>query len=169
MAGKLVVLIAGTGQGKSTKIKSLIKNAPCLVWDVNGEYDDLEFDANQPRSRFFSNNISDFLAIVPKKHGGTICVFEEATGFFSGAASKQTKQIIVGKRHPVDLGGRNLLFVFHTILSVPPFLLETADTIIVGRTGDEPNRVRTKSSKLYPVFIKMQRAPKYTFFNFKNT
>ena len=166
--GKMILIIAGTGQGKSTKVKSLIHNKACLVWDVNGEYGDLPFDANANRCRFFSQEIKDFLEIVPKKHGGTIVVCEEATGFFQGATGKETKKIIVGKRHPVDLGGRNLIFVFHTINAVPPFILDTADTIIIGKTGDDANRVRQKSRKLLSVWQKVMAMPKYTFINFKN-
>ena len=164
----LILLIAGTGQGKTTKIKSIIKGKRCLVYDVNGEYNELPFDANKPRSRFFSDNVKDFLQIVPEKHNGTICVFEEATGFFAGATGKETKKIIVGKRHPVDGGGRNLLFVFHTINSVPPFLLDTADYIFLGATGDEMNRVKQKSSKLLPYFLKLRNLKKYTFLTIKN-
>ena len=166
--GKLVLIIAGTNQGKTTKVKQLINNRACLVYDVNGEYSDLSTDIKEERSRFFSTSVKDFLKIVQQKHNGTICVFEEATGFFAGGTEKLTKQIIVGKRHPVEMGGRNLVFVFHTVGSVPPFLIETADTIILGKTGDEPNRVKSKSSKLLPVFLRVRNAPQYTFINFKN-
>ena len=168
MAGKLVLIIAGTGQGKTTKVKKLIDGKKCMVFDVNGEYNELPFDVEQDRSRFYNPDVREFLKVVPEKHQGTICVFEEATGFFAGAAQKETKKIIVGKRHPVDYGGRDLLFVFHTIGSVPPFLIETADYIILGKTADEPNRVKTKSSKLYGPFLRVQKYPKYQFMTIKN-
>ena len=165
---KLILVIAGTGQGKTTKIKELISGKSCCVFDVNGEYPDLSTNINDYRCRFFSSNIKDFLKLVQQKHGGSICVFEEATGFFSGAAAPLTKQVIVGKRHPVEAGGRNLVFVFHTINSVPPFLLETADYIILGKTGDDLNRVKKKSIKIFPYFYKVLRLPKFQFLNIKN-
>lgn len=166
--GKMILLIAATQQGKTTKCKAIIKDKPCLVFDVNGEYDDLSDDANDDRCRYFSENVKDFLNIVPHKHGGTVCVFEEATGFFAGATQKDTKKIIVGKRHPVARGGRNLIFVFHSIQSVPPFLLSTADVIILGKTGDEYRQVKAKASKLLAPFVRLQKSPQYSFLNIKN-
>lgn len=166
--GLLILIIAGTGEGKTTKVKSIINGRRCLVYDVNGEYQDLPTDANKERSRFFSDNVNDFLNIVSRKNKGTICVFEEATGFFAGGTSKTTKKIIVAKRHPISEGGRNLIFVFHTINSIPPFLIDTADVIILGKTGDEPNRVKVKSSKLYPIFLHVRNQRKYYFYNLKN-
>ena len=167
--GLLILVIAGTGEGKTTKVKNLIKGRPCLVFDVNGEYEDLEYDVNLPRSRYYNSDISKFVDIVPTKHGGTAIVFEEATNFFAGSTQKHMKQIIVGKRHPEAKGGRNLIFVFHTINSVPPFILDTADIICLGKTRDEEGRVKQKSRKLLAPFQRLQREPKYTFYNIKNT
>lgn len=169
--GVMMLVIAGTKQGKTTKIKSIIGNsAPCLIFDVNGEYGDIvpSTDIKDDRSRFFSHDVKDFLEIVPGKHGGTICVFEEATGFFKGATNKKTSQIIVGKRHPVAHGGRSLIFVFHTVNSVPPELLANADFISLGRTGDEPQVIRRKSQKCYQAYLQLQGKPKFSFITFKN-
>lgn len=166
--GQMILLIAATRQGKTTKAKELIAGKPCFVFDVNGEYDALSWDANEKRSRFFNEDFREFLKVVPQKHGGTICVFEEATNFFSGGTLKATKSVIVGKAHPVDMGGRALLFIFHSIASVPPFLFDNADYIVLGKTGDTLDRVKQKRDILVPYYLKLRKAPKYTFFAIKN-
>ena len=169
--GIMMLVIAGTRQGKTTKVKKIIgSNAPALIYDVNGEYGDIipSTDTTEKRSRFFSKDVNDFLQIVGTKHNGTICVFEEATGFFKGATNKKTSQIIVGKRHPVEHGGRSLIFVFHTVNSVPPELLSNADYISLGRTGDEGQVIKRKSMKCYRAWQQLQGKPMYHFETFKN-
>jgi hypothetical protein len=169
-SGKLILVIGGTGSGKTTFIKEkILKGKPeCLVYDVNNEYDELDMDANAPRGRWWGA-VKGFIAITPFKHNGCIVVFEEATGFFEGAATKETKQIIVGKRHslPPNTGGRNLIFVFHTINSVPPFLFGTANTVCLMKTNDEPHQVKRKCAKLLAPFLKLQNAPQYSRINVK--
>ena len=65
--GIMMLVIAGTRQGKTTKVKKIIgSNAPCLIYDVNGEYGDIipGTDTGERRSRFFSKDVNDFLQIV---------------------------------------------------------------------------------------------------------
>lgn len=171
--GQLILVIGGTGQRKTTFIKEvLLKGGECLVYDVNAEYgqqkanrtnyvspfDPLPIDANLPRSRWFGD-MSDFLNIVPFKHNGCKIVFEEATNFFEGKTGKVMKSICTGKRHPEELGGRNLIFVFHTIQSVPPFLFGMANTVCLFKTNDTKQQVKSKCERLLPAFIKLQTLP----------
>lgn len=159
--GKCILIIGGTGQGKSTFIKKAIENKPCLVYDVQGEYSYLPTDINQPQSRFFNTDPQQFIEICKLKHNGTICVFEEATGFFSGRTSKEMKQLILSKRHPVDKGGRNLLFIFHYIQAVPPSIINMADEVVLFKTSDELSLFKNKFPRLIIPFQRVQRLPKY--------
>ena len=179
--GQLVLVIGGTGQRKTTFIKEVLLNGgECIVYDVNAEYGEqranaagyickfqpLPFDANLPRSRWFGE-MADFLQIVPFKHNACKIVFEEATGFFEGKTSKEMKRIIIGKRHPEDKGGRNIILVFHTIQSVPPFLFGTANIVCLFKTNDQRQQVKSKCEKLLPAFIKLQGAEDCSRINVK--
>lgn len=177
--GQLILVIGGTGQRKSTFVKEvLLKGGECLVFDVNAEYGQpkanknnyvspfvpLEFDVNLPRSRYFGD-MDSFLTIVPFKHNSCKIVFEEATGFFEGKTSKEMKRIVIGKRHPEELGGRNLIMVFHTIQSVPPFLFGNTNTVCLFKTNDTKAQVKGKCERLIPAFMKLQQAPNFSRIN----
>ena len=159
--GKLILVIGGTGQGKSTFLKKAIENKPCIVYDVQGEYSYLPTDVNSPQSRFFNSDPHKFIELCKLKHNGTICIFEEATGFFRGRSSKEMMQLILSKRHPVDKGGRNLIFVFHYIQAVPPSIINMCDEVILFKTSDELNLFKTKFPRLIQPFLKVKQMQKY--------
>ncbi len=165
---KSYCIIAQTGEGKSTLARQLTANKPLLVFDVNGEYQDLPTDLNQSRCRFYGE-VKDFIKIATNKHGGTYCLLEEATGFFHGRSEEETRRFVIGKRHPVEKGGRNIIFLFHTVQSVPPFVLDTADFIILGKTGDDISAVKKKRAKLVEPFLRLQRMPKHSRIIIRNT
>ncbi len=157
-----------TGEGKSSLARKLAEGKPLCVFDVNDEWLDCSTDLNQPRCRFFGDE-KKFIEICQNKHGGTFCVLEEATGFFVGAVGLEMRRLVIGKRHPVEKGGRNIVFLFHDINSVPPFLLNTADYIVLGKTGDDINTVKKKRIKLVRPFLQLQRMPKHSRIIIKNT
>lgn len=161
------LLIAATGEGKTTLVRKLIAKHPYIIYDINGEYREVSNDTTQPRSKFFGNPV-EFIDICANKHNGTFCVFEDATGFLSGNVGNQMKSFIVAKRHPIEKGGRNIVLLFHTINSVPPFLLDTADYIVLFKTGDDISAVKKKRAKLVPYFQRLQTLPKYSKFIIKN-
>lgn len=167
-----VTLIAGTGQGKTTMVKSLIERKPCLVFDVQAEYSELSTDLNATRCRLTPsqgrNSHRDFMTVAGRKHGGTWCVFEEATGFLMGAQQSDMRAFLVAKRHPQEKGGRNILFVFHNIAAVPPFILAMSDYFVLFKTGDNPNEVKKKAPKLLPAFQQLTRMPKHSKLVIKN-
>ena len=169
--GKMTLLIGGTGQGKSTFLRNMINGEgvkpPCFIYDVNAEHNYLPFDNNAPRGRYFGD-MREFIKMCENKHGGTYCVFEEATGFFVGAMQKNMRQLCIGKRHPVAKGGRNLVFIFHSISSVPPFLFDMADYTVLFKTNDDVNTIKRKREKMLPYFIEVSRRPQFKPLVIKN-
>ena len=164
--GQLIIFIGGTGSGKTTAVKKLIAPAPeSIVYDVNGEYQEYPFDANAKKSRFFDPDVDKFLEVCSYKNNACACVCEEATNFFAGAAQAKTRAAMVAKRHPQELGGRNYIFVFHTINSVPPFLFGMSNTVCLFKTNDELHQVKKKCAKLVGAFLKLQKEPKYSRIN----
>lgn len=166
--GRIYTLIASTGEGKTTLVRKLIGGSPACVYDVNGEYSDFSNDINQPRCKYFGMP-AKFVEICRNKHHGTWCVFEDATGFLSGKQEDAMRQFCVAKRHPLPLGGRNIIFLFHTIGSVPPFLLDMSDYIVLFKTGDDLKTVKRKRSKLVLPFMQLQRMPKFSKKIIQNT
>lgn len=159
--GKCILIIGGTGQGKSTFIKKAIQNKPCIVYDVQGEYEFLPTDNNLAQSRFFSTDPQKFIEVCKHKHNGTICVFEEATGFFMGRSSKEMMQLMLSKRHPVDKGGRNLLLIFHYIQAVPPSIINMCDEVILFKTSDEEALFKAKFPRLIMPFRRVKQMQRY--------
>lgn len=165
--GDNILIIGMTGQGKSKMTFKLIRNSnPCLVYDVNNEYGlhpknpdwslNLPTDLRQPRCRYAGDNMnmSDFMGLV-RNRKNTNVVFEEATGFFSGNVGKDLIQMAINKRHT----GNNYIFLFHSLRSVPPKLLDFANIIILFKTGDDLPTVQKKHSRLVKPFLKVQRLP----------
>ena len=165
---KIVLIIASAGQGKTYKANKLIAGKKCCVFDVAGQYDDLPWDVKEPRSRFFNADPKKFIEVCNEKHDGTICVFEEATSFFEGKTGKEMKNLITMRRHPIDKGGRNIVLIFHTVNTVPPFLLDNANTIILGKTGESATRIKSKKEELHKIALWLKTQPDRTFYNFKN-
>jgi hypothetical protein len=163
----LYCIIATTGEGKTTLTKKLTDNKPLFVFDVNGEYPELTHDLNQPRCRYYGDPLK-FIEIASNKHNGTFCVLEEATGFLHGRSGEELRKFLIGKRHPIEKGGRNIITIFHTIQSVPPFILDMANYIVLFKTGDDISAVKKKRAKLVPYFLKLQNLPQYSKCIIKN-
>jgi hypothetical protein len=163
MTGKLILIIAGTGQGKSTLLKKITAGKPVIIYDVNGEHNELPYDVTKSRCRFFNDDVNTFIEEVNKKHGGTFCVFEEATGFFNGTTAKKTLKMIVGKRHPEALGGRNIVMIFHAVRTIPPNILAHVNMYFMGYTMESADEVKEKHKELLPLWQAARKLKKYEF------
>jgi DNA helicase HerA-like ATPase len=146
--------IGMTGQGKSHFVKNYIAGRACFVFDVNNEYQDLNTNVNATRARHIAVDENLFIKQCHAKKN-TICVFEEATGFFEGRTSKDLRRLIVNKRHT----GNVYIFLFHSISSVPPRLMQFCNYVVLHKTGDEPYQVETKYPTLYPYYLKLRTMP----------
>ena len=94
-----------------------------------------------PRSRLTGKgmDMNYFLDVCLNKKGTNI-VIEEATIFFTGRVEEKTRQLVIDAYHT----GNNLFFVFHSILSVPPFLMTQANYVILFPTRDNIKEVYQK-------------------------
>jgi hypothetical protein len=143
-----IIDIGMTGQGKTKFAKDYIESRKCFVFDVNNEYD---LPLYGERSKDISCDEKEFIKQCYLKRQ-TVCVFEEATGFFEGKTSKELRRLIVNKRHTQNV----YLFVFHSITSVPPRLLQFANFVVLFKTGDEEYQVENKYPSLYPYYMKLK-------------
>jgi hypothetical protein len=145
------IVIGMTGQGKSYFTKEYIEGKKCYVFDINNEY---PLPLYGERSKNISCDEKDFIKNCFLKQS-TICVFEEATGFLEGKTSKDLRRLIVNKRHTKNI----YFFLFHSISSVPPRLLQFTNFVVLFKTNDEEYQVQDKFPSLFPYYLKLKTMP----------
>lgn len=152
---KSFIIIGMTGEGKSEITKAFIKKGNCYVFDVQNEYKDLNADTvTSARMRHIKSDIKEFRDKAEKLQGYNI-VWEEATGFFSGAMNERMKRIILSKRHTKC----NHFFIFHSIQDVPPFLFRLCNYVVLHKTNDIETDIERKRPELLQAFKKLKQKP----------
>lgn len=151
-----------TGQGKSQFVKEFIKDRACHVFDVQNEYKDLSLSPFSPRSRNISLNEKLFIKECLNKKN-TVCVFEEATGFFEGRTAPEMRRVMIGKRHT----GNIIILCFHSISSIPPRIMQFCNFCKLYKTNDEPYQVENKFPRLFPYYNKLLTMPNHSSLNIK--
>jgi len=153
----LYFIIGRPDEGKSYFIKQYLKtnkNSPCLVFDVENEYKFLTSDKSQRRSRDIDLDMKKFIEICEKKTY-TICVFEESTGYFRGNVGDKLVKLIQRRKHTKN----TFLFVFHSIHSIPPAIIDFASYVVLFKTNDNLVQVKQKFPFLIPYYLKLQNKP----------
>lgn len=155
-----ITIIGKMGEGKTTFIKQFINGRRAFLFDVNNEYKGISTDTRKTVSRMADLNHKEFIKKTLEKRN-TCCVYEDATGFIEGRLSDDFRKTLVSKRHT---GNTNIL-VFHSILSVPPRLVQLTDIIVLFKTGDEDYMVERKYPSLLKLFrfLNRQAIPKYCY------
>lgn len=148
-SGKVIIVVGASGNGKSTWLKTTTREVDTsrfFCYDVNAEY----FDDDDPLPE-----IDDFLAEMNTKTD-CVMVFEEATVFFSNRGSNKTmRQLLVAKRHR-----RNLIFlVFHSIRSIPYYIYDLVNYVVVFNTNDTEQIVKEKHELLFSAWQKVKDKP----------
>lgn len=131
---KAILVIGRPKAGKTTSVKNLLKNIPGekFIYDVNNEY--------TGQGKLIP--MIEFLDVATLKTNTTI-VFEEATIFFSNRGDeRKLKEILVRKRHTNNI----VIFCFHSLRSVPTYVLDLTDYYILHKTNDNINLIEKKFS-----------------------
>lgn len=158
---KVILIIAQTGQGKSTLCKHFILEKNCAVFDVNNEYGLEPYSKNNngkiPKRFMYYGDHERYITIC----GGlqnSVCIFEEATGFLGFNTEKNMRALLVNKRHTNNY----YILIFHDINSVPKFILGQANIIILFKTGDSITDVIKKGKRnLREAFEKVKTLPNF--------
>lgn len=158
------IVIGAPGMGKSPFVRKLIEGRRCLVFDVANEYGtrvkyqgqepvNLSPDINHLRARFLeTSNLKKFIIVCEQKRD-TICVFEEATAFFQGRTQLETTHLIINRYHT----GNTYVFIFHSINSVPPRIIELCNFVVLFKTMDLGDNVKRKFPRIAPHFDDLQK------------
>lgn len=160
-----ILVVGAPGQGKTPFVRRMIENNRCFVFDIQNEYGqrtkypgqtpvNLSNNWNAERSRYTGTNVDEFIHLCGKKRD-TICVFEESTAFFQGRTEKALRRHLINRYHT----GNVSLFLFHSINSIPPRLMEMTNFVVLFKTLDEVDTVYRKYSRLASAFQELEGAP----------
>lgn len=162
MIGNSIIITGGTGTGKSTYVKKLLSKvnpSRIILFDLNNEY---------PKNYSIDNfNYSSFNAIdnfceVACTAKNSVIVFEEATVFFSNRGNNQKIiSMLISKRHKKNI----LIFIFHSLRSIPRYIFDYSNKLILFKTNDSFEVVKSKfnHTDLEAAFKEVQRGRQ--FFN----
>jgi Cdc6-like AAA superfamily ATPase len=146
----LILYIGHTGTGKTHRVKTLLKQTKKDVYcfDVNDEYKEHKREIDD--FKLFLENCKNL-----RDHN---IIFEDATGYLKGQTIEDMRKLIVAKRHKKN----NIIMLFHSINSVPPFIFELANYIVLMKTADEASTIKNKKSNLLKPFLELQKMPMQT-------
>jgi hypothetical protein len=164
------IVIGKPGSGKSEWVKELIRTRRSFVFDVQNEYGQrtkykgqqpLGFSDNPnaeraryvPKSARLREDVEKFMEMCRHKRDTNV-VFEEATIFFEGRTGELTKTLIINRIHT----GNVYYFVFHSIASVPPRIMQMASFVVLFATLDEDTQVGQKYSRLFVPYKELQES-----------
>lgn len=166
------IAVGAPGEGKSEWVKEFIRGKRSFVFDVNNEYgsrtkyqgqkplllsDNLNAERARysPKSMYLKDDARQFMLMCKQKKD-TICVFEESTVYLEGRQEELAKTLIVNRLHT----GNVYIFIFHSIRSIPPRIMEMTNYVVLHRTLDEDYIVQMKYPRLWMAFRDLQPMPK---------
>jgi len=138
----IILNIGKKGSGKTTRTVKLIlpfsKQEFKLIhiFDVNNEYEDLI----KKKNVLIYDNFADILEVANSDEKNNLFVFEEATIFFSHSKSQKIVDFLVKQRHK----NNDFIFNFHSLRSIPLYILDFTDFLMVGKTNDLEDFVSDK-------------------------
>jgi len=141
MMSKLIVICGGTGTGKTTYAKNLIKKVgnKHLIMDINNEYNGCVVYNPQ-------KNIEEFLIFVNNNITNTLVVIDEATIYFNSRGfNKLLNKLLTLKRHTKN----NYVLIFHGITEIPFTIKNRIDILILFKTNDNFNEVVKKFGRTH--------------------
>ncbi len=146
----LIINVGKKGSGKTTRTKEILKNLldeqKKIILDVNDEYSDID-------NSIICTSFDEI--ILETKKNNNFFVFEEATIFFSHHVKISFFDFLVKQRHQ----NNDFIFNFHSLRTVPLYLFDFADFIMLGKTNDLKDFVSSKfnGSKLVLIFEQVEK------------
>lgn len=160
-----VFTIAGAREtGKTTIAKKLIeKTNSCVVFDANKNYPELTLVTmdkikSGKKQRIISDQFELFMKVTSQLKNISV-VFEEATIFFGQRTSEENfKRLVISCRHSNVV----LIFIFHSIMDIPKFVLRQTDYLYLKKTGDMDNDIKyTRNQNVYDAWKRIMNSPNH--------
>lgn len=153
---KVSLIVGGRGVGKTDFTKRVMKSShhsKQLVvdtfdnppWRTMATHDDLHNNDSFPiidvgmlkrwsagRYRVAESNISITMANIMKYANNSLIIFEDATRYIGSKPSEEIKNFVLDSKQK----NLDLIFVFHSLMSVPPDLVRWSDTLTLFKTNE---------------------------------
>lgn len=136
--GCIVLVIGRQGSGKTPIIKELMKKfsfSNNIVFDPRHEYAE-----DYTLFHKYATFVKQFPTFTK-----SLIVIEEATGFISAAKNMDLAEELIAVEHKQNV----IVFVFHSCMDVPKYILRLARFIKLLDTNDDPESIRTQRPELY--------------------
>lgn len=147
---KAFILVGGKGSGKTTLAKKLIKNVnrdALFIFDTNNEYKEIYPYPFNPDFDAFINRAEQMQKAV--------ILAEDVTAFLSNRGySAKLVQLMVAQRHTLN----TVILLFHSMRTVPKYLMDLATDVFIFKTNDDPKYVRSefKNERLFKTWESVQ-------------
>jgi len=148
---KCIVVCGINGTGKTTRIRSILRNIKVenrFIYDPHRDY---------AGEGGVTTTIERFIYYADLKRN-TAVVFEEATEALHSTDKnkRRLQKILVRRRQRNTL----LVFVFHSILDISAFILRVCDYIYLHKVADEIAQVRRHvgPGKLLDAYMELQKS-----------
>lgn len=162
---KSIAIVGQTGTGKNFTLEQNIllpmQKVKKYIADVNNEYG-IPFHG-------IDNFMRQLIKTEIKNIGGekienkivlaknSLIVFDEATNFFDSHRSDDVVHLLVGKRHDNNF----IVFLFHSLADLPPYIKRKLDFIFLKKTGDDEKTVINKfgkDTKIHKAFLEVKES-----------
>ena len=157
----LIVICGGTGEGKTTYARELIKGNKHYAVDYGNDFEGFDrFTDVHEMDKFLEK-------FEPKKEKikESIVIIDEATICFNNHRySDELNAILVRKRHSKN----TYVLLFHSLRQIPQFIKDFIDYVVLFKTNDNYTIVKNfpKSDELAAAILKLKA---YESNNGKNT
>lgn len=141
--GGVICVIGGTGTGKTPFVKKLLAQSNFLnklVYDPRREYSLDDYTVFY-KLKYFKEKVSEAR--------GAAIVVEEATGFISSFKDIELTEWMIASEHNNNF----VVFVFHTLMDAPKYVLNKCKFVQLFKTGDEPKDVMLNRARFYDYFM----------------
>lgn len=134
MEGKVIAIVGRKKTGKTTDVKRLIKHVhpdALFLHDVSAQYLDIYKKPLLPFEKFTQ---------LGTKLEKAVIVYEEATIFINHSRQENIINLISTSRHRQNTS----IFVFHSLRSLPRYIFDFTDVMILHKTKDTLKLVEEK-------------------------
>lgn len=128
----VIVLVGGTGEGKTTYGRKMLKGKKHLALDYGDDF----IGYNRYTDVHDMNSFLKIFEPTKEKFTGGIVLIDEATMCFNNRGySSDLNKILVRKRHAKN----TYVLVFHSLRQIPLYIKDFIDLVILFKTNDSEN------------------------------
>jgi molybdopterin-guanine dinucleotide biosynthesis protein len=165
----MVILLAGKrGTGKTTLIKKEVlahSRLKCLVVDTFDSPVWRELPALNDTAltrwkagnyRYFNSDTKHVMSMIEKHVYNTTIIFEDATKYVGSKLTDDVRKFVLDSKQK----NLDLVFIFHSLTSIPSELVRIADALTLLKVGDKPNSTTVRSKYEEPVLEALDKVRK---------